>query len=84
MKTTFMFMVLVVAMIWSYSNAQPTDPEGCLKAFRSTSTECLESIKGILHEHIHGIKNLRAFHNTTLKIFFSIPQKINIVILIKF
>ncbi|CAL9233448.1 unnamed protein product [Arabidopsis halleri] len=56
MKIMFFLMVFVFAMTWSPSSAQPTDPEGCFKAFKSTSRGCLESIKGILHGHIHGIK----------------------------
>lgn len=56
MKTNFLLMVVVFSMTWSHSTAQPTDPKGCLKAFKSTLNGCLESIKKILHGHFHGIK----------------------------
>ncbi|CAH2061541.1 unnamed protein product [Thlaspi arvense] len=56
MKTTFFLMVLVAAMTWSRSSAQPTDPQACLNAFKTTSSGCLESLKGVVHGHFHGIK----------------------------
>ncbi|CAH2061538.1 unnamed protein product [Thlaspi arvense] len=51
MKTTFLIMVLVIAMTWSRSSAQPTDPQGCVNAFKTSSSGCLKSLK-----HLFGIK----------------------------
>ncbi|EFH54858.1 hypothetical protein ARALYDRAFT_900663 [Arabidopsis lyrata subsp. lyrata] len=41
MKIIFYLMVFVF-VFWDPSSAQPTDPEGCFKAFKSTSRGCLE------------------------------------------
>lgn len=54
MKTTFLLMVIVSAITWSYSNAQALDPQGCLNTFKTSG--CLKSFKGVLHWHLFGIK----------------------------
>lgn len=56
MKIAFLLMVLVFAMTWPYSNTQPTDPQGCIKLFKDSSSECRDRLKGILHFQFHGIK----------------------------
>lgn len=56
MKTAFLLMVLVFLITWSCSSAQPMHPDQCWNEFKHAPHGCLESIKGIFHGHLHGIK----------------------------
>ncbi|CAH8390845.1 unnamed protein product [Eruca vesicaria subsp. sativa] len=58
MRNAFLIMVLVFAMTLSYPNAQPTDPQACMDAFKGTSKDCRDRLSGLLHFHFRfgGLK----------------------------